>query len=434
MFAAAALLLSPVLTPPALPARVATALLPQQEAGFESLQAELARRTAARRKAASEAWVQYGPAYLKQPSKGTMAPLIEVAPEIQDPLLDALHQRLDTKPIPVNEVQSLLFLLQEVVDSGGASRLLDALGKLPAANRPEVLRNAVARGNQRTIAAARIYLSDQDPDLREAALESLLLHDRKENLQELADRIDLKQVNPTLFALTLEELAGRELPEDFRLPASIWAAEQEQIRGALATFLQTHPQEESENFLITLALEESQSLPQRQRALDAYVVGGNQFRWKAGVRDLERYLKDGNRDKASIAVAWALHHLGERRGRRFLLAGPEEKAKRNPDDWQVQLELGRMQVDVSEFADAYRTFKRTFDSIDNTPIARRLQPQDYLYASRAAAGSGHRREAGDWLSATNLSRQELAPYRDLPEYADYLKREPFSRLFPAPAE
>lgn len=434
MFVAAALLLSPVLTPPALPARVASTLLPQQEAGFESLQAELANRTAARRQAAREAWGEHGPAYMKQPSKGTMAPLIEVAPEIQDPLLDALHQRLDTKPIPVNEVQSLLFLLQQVVDSGGASRLLDALDKLPAGNRPDVLRNAVARGNQRTIAAARIYLSDQNPDLREAALESLLLYDRKENLQELADRIDLKQVNPELFALTLEELTGRELPEGFHFPTSIWVAEQELIRGALATFLQTHPQDDSETFLITLALDESQSLPQRQRALDAYVVGGNQFRWKSGVRDLERYLKDGNRDKASVAVAWALHHLGERRGRRFLLAGPEEKAKRNPDDWQVQLELGRMQVDVAEFADAYRTFKRTFDSIDNTPIARRLQPLDYLYASRAAAGSGHRREAGDWLSATNLSRQELAPYRDLPEYADYLKREPFSRLFPAPAE
>ncbi len=434
MFVAAALLLSPVLIPPALPARVASAFLPQQEAGFESLQAELAKRTAARRKAASEAWIAHGPAYMKQPSKGTMAPLLEVAPEVQDPLLKALHQRLDAKPIQVNEVQTLLFLLQQVVDPGGASRLLDALDKLPAANRPDVLRNAVARGNQRTIAAARLYLSDQDPDLREAALESLLLHDRKENLQELADRIDLKQVNPELFSLTLEELTGRELPEDFRLPTSVWETEQKLIRGSLATFLQTHPQEDSETFLIALALDESQSLPQRQRALDAYVVGGNQFRWKAGVRDLERYLKDGNRDKASVAVAWALHHLGERRGRRFLLAGPEEKAKRNPDDWQVQLELGRMQVDVSEFADAYRTFKRTFDSIDNTPIARRLQPLDYLYASRAAAGSGHRREAGDWLSATNLSRQELAPYRDLPEYADYLKRDPFSRLFPAPAE
>lgn len=434
MFVAAALLLSPLLTPPAPPAPEVAWPSHQQETGFESLQAELARRTAARRKAASEAWVQHGPAYMAQPSKSTMAPLLEVAPEVQDPLLEALQQRLAQKPIAVNDVQSLLFLLQQVVDSGGASRLLGTLEKLPAASRPDVLRNAVARGNQRTIAAARRYLDHADPELREAALESLLLHDRQENLQELADRIDLRQVNPELFALTLEELSVRELPEGFRLPAAVWEADHELIRGALATFLQAQPQEESENFLIALALDESQSLAQRQRALDAYVVAGTQFRWKAGVRDLERYLKDGNRDKASIAVAWTLHHLGERRGRRFLLAGPEEKAKRNPDDWQVQLELGRIQVDVAEFADAYRTFKRTFDSIDNTPIARRLQPLDFLYASRAAAGSGHRREAGDWLSASNLSREELAAYRDLPEYADYLKREPFSRLFPAPAE
>ncbi len=423
-----AALLTTTLAPPPAPN-------PQQgTGGFEALRAELERRTAARRQAAAQAWVEHGPAYMKQPAKPTMAPLLAVAPEIQDPLFAALRERLAVKPVPTNDIQGLLFVLQEVVDQGGASRLMALLPELPASSRPDVLRNAVSRGDARTVDAARAWLAAPDPALREAALESLLLHDPVERLPELAQRIDLDAVNPELFTLTLEELARRPLTEDFRLPADCFEAEDPLLRRSLAGFLAAHPQEDAEAFLIALALDAGQSLGARQAALDAYVSGAEKYRWRAGVRDFERYLKDQDRSQASEAVAWALHRLGERRGRRYLLEPVEAKAKRNPDDWQVQLELGRMQVDVGEFADGYRTFKNTFDDIDNTPIARRLRPEDYLYASRAAAGSGHRREAGDWLEATRMSREELAPYRDLPEFADHLKREPFSRLFPPPAE
>ena len=61
--------------------------------------------------------------------------------------------------------------------------------------------------------------------------------------------------------------------------------------------------------------------------------------------------------------------------------------------------------------------------------ARRLDAEDWFYASRAAAGARRGREAGEWLQMTGWTPARLAPYRELPEFADYLDKEPFKRLF-----
>ena len=61
-----------------------------------------------------------------------------------------------------------------------------------------------------------------------------------------------------------------------------------------------------------------------------------------------------------------------------------------------------------------------------------MQPEDWLFAARAAAGSRKEREAAEWLARTRMSPSELRPYRNLPEFADLLDQDPFDRLFGQP--
>ena len=141
-------------------------------------------------------------------------------------------------------------------------------------------------------------------------------------------------------------------------------------------------------------------------------------------------LRAKNGDPMAEATAWALHRLGDKAGARYLLDAPEEAVKRNKNDWRSHLELGQMQVRLSEFRDAFRSFETSIRLAD---VSRgRFSSADWLYAARAAAGARKEREAGEWLARTRMSPSELAPYRGLPEFADLLDQEPFNRLFGNP--
>jgi hypothetical protein len=130
-------------------------------------------------------------------------------------------------------------------------------------------------------------------------------------------------------------------------------------------------------------------------------------------------------------VAWTLFRLGSRDGKRYLLEEVERQARDNPDSWRSQLALARRQVDVGDHADSYRGFRDVLTTLAGSAFERSLTEQDWVWAARAAAGSRHQKEAGQWLEDSGLNSVELAKYRDLPEFAPLLDKQPFKRLFGA---
>ncbi|MFK5956072.1 MAG: hypothetical protein QM477_06470 [Planctomycetota bacterium] len=405
---------------------------PQEpSAGFESLTAALQKRTAVRRANAEQAWKDHGAAYLNQPARGTMDPLLNFAPEIQEPLLNALQQTLRGELDQPDAQQSILLLLARCLNSGGSARLLEILPQLPPARQPDTLRSVIAQGGPRTLSLARTYLDHANPALRQAALGGLLLHLHVSETPSLVARMDFAQMDLELFGATLDELANRDLPDSFQLPTEAFRQTQRAFVAGVVTLLTAHPQENAEDYLLDRVLDRTGtglSTESKVDSLHAYEAGATAFRWKTGVRALARELKDLPRSPYSLEIAWSLHRLGEKAGRNYLLEKPLATARRNPDDWRAQFALAQLQVEVDEFQSAYRLYKKTLDSLEGTPVVRRVEKWDYFYAARAAAGAKHSKEAGQWLVAARLRPEELAPYRDLPEFQPYLKKEPFNRL------
>ena len=107
-----------------------------------------------------------------------------------------------------------------------------------------------------------------------------------------------------------------------------------------------------------------------------------------------------------------------------------DRLRANPDDWRVKLSLAERQVDLGDHADAYRVFRELIDQMDDGLLStRRFDPIDWMYASRSAAATRRVREAGEWLEATGWNPQQLAAFRDLPEFAPHLDKQPFKDLF-----
>jgi hypothetical protein len=400
---------------------------------FERLVQTLEKETLERRTAAVAAWESQGKAYLAQPSMGTMSPLMPFAPHIQEPILEDLIANLNSKTGNPALSRDLLQLLSRVMNSGGAARLLPLVPQLPPDQRAMALRFAIELGGRRTRSSATRFLEANNADVRQSALESLLLHADASTVPALLSNVELDHLELESFGAVLEILAERELPAGILLPPGVYTQSDSAFLDGVVTFMTHYPQPDTDTFLVDRALlprSEGLSIESRQLALTSYERGVDAFRWRSGIRAMTRFLKDERPGQATYAVAWTLHRLGEKIGRKHLLEGPTDRAKQNPDDWRAQMALGRMQVDVSEFTLAYRTIKGTFEDIEGTPASRRLTPEDYLYAARAAAGSRHSKESGRWLTATRYSPIQLAPYRDLPEFAPYLKKAPFNHLFP----
>ena len=410
------------------------AAAPQGPAGsFERLVETLEKETLERRTAAAAAWESQGKAYLAQPSLGTMSPLMPFAPYIQEPILENLIANLNSETGNPALSRDLLQLLSRVMNSGGAAQLLPLIPQLPPDQRAMALRFAIELGGRRTRSSASSYLKDTNADVRQSALESLLLHADVGTVPSLLRGVDLNHLELGSFGAVLEILSVRALPEGILLPAGVCAENDSAFLDGVIAFMVRYPQPETDSFLVDRALlprSQGLSIESRKLALTSYERGVDAFRWRSGIRDMTRFLKEERPGEATYAVAWTLHRLGEKVGRKHLLEGPTDRAKQNPDDWRAQMVLGRMQVDVGEFTAAYRTIKETFEDIEGTPASRRLTPEDYLYAARAAAGSRHSKESGRWLTATRYTPTQLAPYRDLPEFEPYLKKAPFNHLFP----
>ncbi|MDP7062950.1 MAG: hypothetical protein QF489_08490 [Planctomycetota bacterium] len=401
--------------------------------GLEQLVSTLEQQTRERRNAAEAAWKTQGKLYLAQPSRGNMSTLLDFAPYIQEPVLNSLESNLRAAGSNPAQIGDLLQLLGRCINRGGAARLLLLVPELPKEHRAKALRFAIEQGGIRTRRSAHAYLNDEQSDVRQSVLETLLLHQDVRLVPALLANVDPSTIDLESFGVILHLLAQRELPEGVLLPHSFYDQRGLKFINGLVAFMVRYPQPDTEDYLVERALlprNEGLAIEDRKSALAAYESGSAAFRWRAGTRQMTRFLKDENPGEATYAVAWTLHRLGEKSGRKHLLAGPEERAKANPNDWRTQMLLGRMQVDVGEFNSAYKTIKNTFEEIDGTPAGRRLSPEDYLYAARAAAGARRPTESGRWLTATRYSPIELAPYRDLPEFEAYLKKAPFNHLFP----
>jgi hypothetical protein len=407
--------------------------LQQAASGFERLVQALESQTLERREAAAAAWKSQGPLYMKQPSRGTMSPLLNFAPYIQEPVLATLEANLRSSHGDAAATSNMLQLLGRCMNSGGAARLLPLVPELPVDLQAVAVRFAIELGGRRVRSAARSYLDHPNPEVRQSALESLLLHADPSWTVALLAAVEPSNLDLGSFGAVLDQLSERELPPDVVLPPGFYAQTDPAFLEGLVRFLAHYPQRDTEDFLVDRALQprnSTLSIEARELALTAYESGSKAFRWRNGTRAMVRFVRDENPGAATYAVAWTLHRLGEKAGRKHLLAGPEQRAKENPDDWRAQITLGRMQVDVGEFSSAYRIIKKTLEEIDGTPAARRVTPEDYFYAARAAAGARHSKEAGRWLTATRYTPKELAPYRDLPEFEPYLKKEPFNHMFP----
>lgn len=421
MFTVALLLCAPLAIPS-----------PQQPSGgFEKLTTSLEQRTAARRAAAEKAWTDHGAAYLAQPARATMDPLLDFSPEIQEPLLGALAQSIRGELTQPDAQISILLLLERCLNSGGSARLIEMIPQLAQNQQASTLRTVIAQGGPRTLSKARTYLDNPNTGLRQAALAGLLLRLPSTELPALVSRFDYPHMDLEAFGATLDSLAEREIPAEFQLPANTFEQTQRAFVAGAVNFLAHHPQDNAESYLLDRVLDRNGiglSTEAKVESLRAYEAGALSFRWNTGVRALSRDLKDMPRTPYSLEVAWTLHRLGEKAGRSYLLKQPEDIARRNPDDWRAQFSLAQLQVEVSEFQSAYRLYKKTLDSLEGTPVARRVENWDYFYAARAAAGSKHSKEAGQWLVASRLRPEELEKFRDLPEFGPYLKKDPFNRL------
>jgi len=401
--------------------------------GLEGLVATLEERTAKRRKAARDAWVQHKDAFLLMPTRASLEPLEAAAPEIQDPALEHLQAWLDGPREGRSPVEALLLLLGRTMDGGGADRLvalLDRLPDSPAELRATALRQAVERGGLLARQAARERLNDASDALRHAAVESLLLYAPLAEAAALAARYDPSGLDADRLGEVLSLLAERPFEEGQLVLDGAWFEHGgEDYRAGLVRLLRAYPQEAGESFLVARATTPGLSTDARSEALQAFVAGARAYRWRDGERDLQSYFRDEPRSPSTEAVAWALWKLENATAKKFLLDELEDQLKDTPDDWRVRMRLARRQVNLDDHADAYRNFRRVVDTLDDGLAARRLDAEDWFYASRAAAGARRGREAGEWLQMTGWTPARLAPYRELPEFADYLDKEPFKRLF-----
>lgn len=398
-----------------------------QASGLDALALDLAERTAARRAAAASAWQTDGAALLEAPEGALKQVLMSNAPEIQDPILDSLKRELTAKPPSANRVLQHLEVLKLVVNASGADRMSRLLAALPSGMESDLYATLCQRGGPTSLLMLESRLVSDDSELRSSALLALLRHGPMELCQQWVDQAPLPGLERSTRIDVLHALAEREVTADFSLPETWLALEHAREHDALFAFLVAHPDKNAEDMVLDRVLDSGNLLSLRTTGLAILENGVETFKWRDCKRKLGAILRDKDGDPLAVQTAWTLHRMGEKSGKKFLLAGPEAEVRRNRANWRNHLELGELQVELSEFRDAFKSYKEGISIAE----ARRghLRASDWLYASRAAAGARKAKEAGNWLARTRMSASELAPYRDLPEFADLIDKQPFKRLF-----
>lgn len=401
---------------------------PQSSApSLEALMRDLEAKTLVRRTAAAAAWNEHAIPYLGGDAD-RLPLLLAAAPEIQGPILISLRKSLTRDDIS-SLAPALIQLLGRVMNAAGAEELFGMVPLLPPNAQPAAVSAALSCGAE-ALAAQGLALTNGPPGpLRQAAVQSLLLHGPAADAVRLGGLLSANDGDRAALAETLRALAGRSLPENFRLPAELLAVPDVSFQRELAQFLSAHPQDDAESFLIAGALDPARPKQERVIYLEAFEAGAKRFRWKNGEKACEDYIKDAPRTEATEEVAWTLYRLGSKSGKRFLLQELELEARDNPDSWRDQLALARRQVEVAEHGEAFKGFKSVFETLSGTSFERALTATDFVWAARAAAGSRHQKEAGQWLESSGLNSVELGAFKTMPEFVPYLDKQPFKRLF-----
>lgn len=394
---------------------------------LEALLRDLEQKTLARRTSAAAVWSENAIPYLSGDT-GRLPALLAAAPEIQGPILTSLQKSLAREDI-ATLAPPLVDLLGRVMNAAGAEELFGMISELPPNAQPLAVGAALSRAPE-ALRAEGIALTREPPGpLQQAAVFSLLLHGPESDLARLGGLLSANAGDRAALTETLRSLATRSLPEDFRLPAEILAIPDVSFQRDLAGFLTSHPQDDASDLLIRCALDPARPRQERVIYLAAFEEGAKRFRWKDGEKACEEYIKDAPRTEATEEVAWTLFRLGSKTGKRYLLQELELEARENPDSWRDQLALARRQVEVDEHNEAFKGFKSVFETLSGTAFERALTASDFIWAARAAAGSRHQKEAGQWLESSGLNSVELGEYKALPEFAPYLDKQPFKRLF-----
>jgi len=408
---------------------LALSAAPPQNGGssLETWLADLERRTAVRRAHAAEVWSAEGPAWLAGEAH-RLPTLLEAAPELQGPVLSTLEKALAEGKAAAS-YPALLQLLGKLMNPAGAERVFAMIGELPEDVRPAAARAAIARGGPALWPAARLLTAGPPSPLRQAAVQALLLLVPDEETVALAAALapeegELAGLGDMLIALT-----ARSLPAQFALPTSILDTAPTGLQRDLARFLLAHPSEGAQTFLVERALDPARPRQERGLFLAAFEAGAKLFRFRDGERAMEQYLVTAPRSESSEDVAWTLMRLGSRTAKGFLLDEVEREARENPQSYRAQLALARRQVDVGDHSDAFKNYKKTFDSLEGTAFERSISSDDFVWAARAAAGSRRSKESGQWLEDSGLNPVELAKYKDQPEFSTFLDKQPFKRLF-----
>ncbi len=394
---------------------------------LEALLRDLEQRTLTRRTSAAAVWSENAIPYLSGDT-GRLPALLAAAPEIQGPILTSLQKSLTREDI-ATLAPPLVDLLGRVMNAAGAEELFGLIPELPPNAQPLAVGAALSRAPE-ALRAQGLALTREPPGpLQQAAVFSLLLHGPESDLARLAGLLSANAGDRAALTETIRSLTTRSLPEDFRLPAEILAIPDVSFQRDLAGFLTSHPQDDAADLLIRCALDPARPRQERVIYLAAFEAGAKRFRWKDGEKACEEYIKDAPRTEATEEVAWTLFRLGSKTGKRYLLQELELEARENPDSWRDQLALARRQVEVDEHNEAFKGFKSVFETLSGTAFERALTASDFIWAARAAAGSRHQKEAGQWLESSGLNSVELGEYKALPEFAPYLDKQPFKRLF-----
>ena len=406
---------------------LATAQASPQASGLDAIAKDLAARTAERRAAAVSAWNKDGAALLEAPTGGRKQVLMSHAPEIQDPILEALRAELTAKPPSATRVRQHLEVLKLVINASGADRMAQMLNQLPSGMEQDLYTVLCQRGGPTSIRSLESRLSGNDNGIRSAAMLALLRHGPMELCQKWVELAPVDGLAQDDRINVLNALAERSLSDDFTMPEAWLELEDAREDDALFAFLLAHPMKGAEDKVLEEVLDSGNLVQLRTSGLAILEHGVANLKWRDCKRKLGVILRDKDGDPLATKTAWTLHRMGEKSGKKFLLAGPEAEVRRARANWRNHLELGELQVELGEYRDAFKSFK---DGIGIAEARRgHLRASDWLYASRAAAGARKTKEAGNWLARTRMSASELAPYRNLPEFADYLDKQTFKRLF-----
>lgn len=124
-------------------------------------------------------------------------------------------------------------------------------------------------------------------------------------------------------------------------------------------------------------------------------------------------------------AAFALNELGDESGVKALLAPYDDYLKDFPRDPQGFASRGKIYLRLRKYREGLKDFK------DAVRVARKEVPlaDFYVLQARCYGGLGQIKEAHSALKTSNLEAEQLARYKDLPEFKALREHEKYGQIF-----